>query len=67
LDFIDEHLSQVEGGGGSFEEHKLNKRAIYYHHKDKTIESTGELDQYLSEICQILRVRRADLQIVSLL
>jgi DNA topoisomerase VI subunit A len=41
----------------------MNKRAIYYHHKDKAIESTGELDQYISEICQIIQVRRNDLQI----
>jgi len=43
---------------------KINKRAIYYHHKDKSIESTQEIDQYISEICQIIGVRRAQLQIV---
>jgi len=40
---------------------KMNKRAIYYHHKDKNIESTGELDMYIAEICQILQLKRGDL------
>jgi DNA topoisomerase VI subunit A len=46
---------------------KINKRAIYYHHKDKAIETQGELDQYIAEICKILGVTRDDLRIVSLL
>jgi len=46
---------------------KINKRAIYYHHKGKSIESTGELDHYIGEICQILGVTRDDLRIVRLI
>ena len=57
MEFIDGQLSSEE---------KINKRAIYYHHKDKDIESTTELDSYIGEICQILHVRRADLNIVKI-
>jgi DNA topoisomerase VI subunit A len=59
MEFID---SQLESQG----EGKMNKRAIYYHHKDKAIETQGELDQYIGEICQIVGVTRDDLRIVSL-
>jgi hypothetical protein len=51
LSFIDSHLDASNVNS-------MNKRALYYHHKDKSIESTGELDQYLSEIGQMLRVTR---------
>ena len=60
MEFID---SQLESQG----EGKMNKRAIYYHHKDKAIETQGELDQYIGEICQIVGVTRDDLRIVRFL
>jgi DNA topoisomerase VI subunit A len=43
------------------ESKRMNKRAIYYLHRD--IESTGELDSYIEELCQILEVQRDDLRI----
>ena len=59
LDYIDKYLACKDN------DFHINKRGVYYSLIGQGIKSTDELDDYITQICQLLETSRSNLGIIA--